>query len=433
MISPADGHMIASNRHRRMKADDIPCTRSVRLERVQSAIPRFIAWLDRYGETSFDHQSYFAGPIGGRAKQLYYRNKTLGTFAVAPMIISEAFFPFARKLFWHKQRFPIADAHYAMGFAMLARQTGESIYYDRAVRFLKVLEETRCPGYRNYCWGYPFDWVTRTGVMAAGTPLITTTPYAYEAFSYVYQIDGNKRWLDVMQSASEHAATDIRDKVLSQHSATAGYSPDDKQFDVVNASAYRAYLLTSAGQKFSRDDYLRIAERNLNFVLKSQRRDGSWPYAMDGVRDFVDHFHTCFVLKALAKLERLSGREDVRRAINAGVNYYARDLFDAEGLPTPFSHAPRVTIYRRELYDYAECINLAVLLEGQSSALHERLGSTVSDLLKHWQKDDGSFRSRKLVFGWDNVPMHRWAQAQLFRSLCSLLGRMRGVPEFSAP
>ena len=401
----------------------------MQVDMVQSAARRFIEWLDRFGETSFDYQSYFAGPIGGRAKQLYYRKKILGTLAVAPMIFSEAFLPSGRKLFWRKQRFPIADAHYAMGFAMLAKQTGESIHYDRAVRFLEVLEETRCPGYRHFCWGYPFDWVTRTGVMAAGTPLITTTPYVYEAFSYVYQIDGNRRWLRVMQSAAEHAATDIHDRTLSQRSATAGYSPCDTQGGVVNASAYRAYLLASAGRQFSRDDYLGIAERNMNFVLESQRPDGSWSYAMDGVRDFVDHFHTCFVLKALVKLERLLGHEDVHRAIKAGVDYYLRSLFDGDGLPKPFSKAPRLTVYRRELYDYAECINLAVLLKGRFPALEERLDSTVSDLLQHWQKDDGSFRSRRLLLGWDNVPMHRWAQAQLFRSLCFLLGRMRGTPE----
>jgi len=34
---------------------------------------------------------------------------------------------------------------------------------------------------------------------------------------------------------------------------------------------------------------------------------------------------------------------------------------------------------------------------------------------------DGSFRSRKLIFSWDNVPMHRWAQSQMFRSLAFYL------------
>ena len=30
---------------------------------------------------------------------------------------------------------------------------------------------------------------------------------------------------------------------------------------------------------------------------------------MDGVRDFIDHYHTCFVMKALAKIHALTGHE----------------------------------------------------------------------------------------------------------------------------
>ena len=399
---------------------------------ISTRVSRFIDWLVHYGETSYDHQSFFAGPIGGRAKSLYYRSPVLGVMAVAPMILCEAFFPATRQLFWHRQRFPIADAHYAMGFASLARLTGESKYYDQAVHFLTVLEGTRCPGYREFCWGYPFDWVTRTGVMAADTPLITTTPYVYEAFSDVHRIDGKQRWLDVMESTARHAANDIKDREVSPDAATAGYNPLDSQGGVVNASAYRAFLLMRAAADLSRDDYRRTAERNLNYVLGAQQADGSWFYATDGVRNFVDHFHTCFVLKALAKIEALTGHARCSRAIEAGVAYYVRNLFDDQGLPKPFAAAPRLTVYKRELYDYAECINLATLLRGRFSALDERLQTTLSDLLNHWQKPDGSFRARRLLLGWDNVPMHRWAQAQLFRSLSLLLGALEaayGAPE----
>ncbi len=390
-------------------------------EAIRQTLLRFVDWLDGYGEISHDHQSFFAGPIGGGAKALYYRKPKLGTLAVAPMIFCEAFVPATRRFFWHKQRFPIADAHYTMGFALLSQLTGEERYYQRAVHFLEVLEQTRCAGYRHYCWGYPFDWVTRTGVMAAGTPLITTTPYVYEAFSSVYRIDGKERWLEIMHSAAEHAANDIKDRDISADAASTGYNPLDTEGGVINASAYRAFLLMSAALQFSRDDYRRIAERNLNFVLQSQQPDGSWFYASDDVRDFVDHFHTCFVLKALAKIEALTGHEGCRKAIEAGVAYYVRHLFDDHGVPKPFSRAPRLTVYRQELYDYAECINLGVLLRGRFRELDDRLRSTLDDLLVHWVKRDGSFRSRRLLLGWDNVPMHRWAQSQVFRSLCFLL------------
>jgi len=151
--------------------------------KIGAAIGQFCGWLDRYGETSYDHQSFYAGKLGRGAKALYYRQPLVGTLAVAPMVFCEAFLPSARMLFWKPQRFPIADAHYAMGFAFLAQIFGTDNHYQRAVHFLQVLQGTRCRDYEDYCWGYPFDWETRTGTMKEGTPMITTLPYVYEAFS----------------------------------------------------------------------------------------------------------------------------------------------------------------------------------------------------------------------------------------------------------
>src|SRR5208282_1398364 len=146
-------------------------------------------------------------------------------------------------------------------------------------------------------------------------------------------------------------------------------------------------------------------------------------------RDFVDHFHTCFVLKALAKIEHVTGSAKCRTAIEQGVGYYVKNLFTPGGLPAPFSKAPRLTVYRHELYDYAECINVAVLLEGRFPELDKILAGVIADLLARWQKPDGSFRARRLLIGWDNVPMHRWAQSQMFRSLSFFLSQNVNKPE----
>lgn len=403
-------------------------------EPLQATILRFVQWLDGYGETSYDHQSFFVSKPGRAAKALYYRRRLLGTLAVAPMIAAEAFVPSARRFFWKRQRLPIADAHYAMGFALLSGITEERHYYERAVHFLEVLKQTRCPGYRHYGWGYPFDWETKNGTMREGTPLITTVPYAYEAFLAVYDIDKKPEWRDIMRSIAMHAIEDYHEIPTSATACSCSYNPDPHDpCGVINASAYRAFLLTRAGTDFSDSNYHTVAERNLNFVIESQNSDGSWFYATDGHRDFIDHFHTCFVLKALAKIEALTGSPECTRAIERGVDYYVKNLFDEQGLPKPFSRRPRLTVYRHELYDYAECINLAVLLNGRFPALDDRLASVIADL-PNWQKPDGSFRSRKLLVGWDNTPMHRWAQSQMFRSLCLLmhkeLSEVSNQPEY---
>ena len=117
------------------------------------------------------------------------------------------------------------------------------------------------------------------------------------------------------------------------------------------------------------------------------------------------------------------GHRGCHDAIERGVKYYSENLFDEHNLPRPFSKAPRLTVYRKELYDYAECINLGTLLRGRFAELDAVVDSTLNDIMTRWQKPDGSFRSRKLYLGWDNVPMHRWAQSQLFRSLCFFLSK----------
>jgi hypothetical protein len=407
-------------------------------DRVSDVLTDFTEWLRDFGETSCDYQSFFAGRVGARAKALYYRHRILGTAAVSPMIFFEAFLPSARRLFHHPTRFPIADAHYAMGFAFLYEATADSANLDKAVYFLSELKKSRCADFKEYCWGYPFDWVTRNGVIKKQIPLITTTPYVYEAFLQVYKIFENEKSErstpnaqrptsntqeergQILASIARHAAVDIKDFRTSETASSCSYTPFD-QGGVVNAAAYRAFLLTSASQVFDNDDYSKIAERNFNFVLESQNRDGSWFYAVDGVRDFVDHFHTCFVMKALAKIQALTGYEGCDEALTRGVEYYLKNLFDKDGLPKPFSKAPRLTVYKRELYDCAECINLCLLLRDRFPQLETTLETVVKGILKDWIKPDGSFRSRKLHLGWDNVPMHRWGQAQMFRSLAFYL------------
>lgn len=381
-----------------------------------TVIDRFVPWLAGFGTSSYDHQTLYSGRIGGTAKSLYYSRPRLGAIAVAPLVFCEAFAPGVRRVLGPKLRFPIADAHYAMGFGYLYRATGQRGHLQHMEAYLDALERTRCRGFDEYCWGYPFDWVTRNGTIKRDTPLITTTPYVYEAFLLGYEITGREDWLRIMASIARHAANDVKEFPVSADAASCSYTPFDGG-GVINAAAYRAFLLTSAARMFNQPAYRTAAQRNLAFVLDTQNPDGSWYYAVDGVRDFVDHFHTCFVMKALAKIHALTGHERTLAALERGVEYYLANLLDGDGLPKPFSKAPRLTVYKRELYDCAEAINLGVLLGGRFPRLNATLHTVIAAVLRDWVKPDGSFRARRLMVGWDNVPMHRWAQSQMFRSL----------------
>jgi hypothetical protein len=237
---------------------------------LRVVLDRFVVWLDAYGETSQDHQDFYASRVGRAAKNLYYRSPLLGKAAVLPMVVCEAFFPWTRRFYFPRMRLPISDAHFAMGYAALHHVTGERRHLDRALHFLEVLEQTRCPGYERHGWGYPFDWQTRGGILAQGTPLITTTPYCYEAFADVHRLSPEPGRREIMRSIADHVLLDYRDVELGPGVATCTYTPTGGE-RVVNASAYRAFTLFSAWREF-RDERYRRAKPELRPAVPVARR-----------------------------------------------------------------------------------------------------------------------------------------------------------------
>ena len=459
--------------------------------RLDSSIRSFVSWLDSYGDLSQDQYDFWANPSGQRAKRLAYHHRVAGLALAAPFVLLDAAIPRSRRVFRGRQRFPIADAHYAMGFFNLAAASpagqggapGPTAAPRGAAstpaapdsresriatgrRYLAALLASRVPGHANAGWGYPFAWEGWFGTFPAGTPFITTTAYVYEAFEQGYGLTGDPEYLEMMRSIARFAHEDLVDQEVAPGVWASSYGPLDRR-RVVNASAYRALLLTRAGLRFQREDWLEAARGNIAFVLQSQRPDGSWLYAEEERDRFVDNFHTCFVLKNLVKIAQATGGNPAiggaaaRTSVGAppagtgplagaaapgsalpasaaapdapgspildaareGYAFYKRNLLDDRGLPVPFAQTQRLNLVRRELYDLAEGINLALLMRGSDPEADSIAGRLLGELLENWTLPDGHFVSRITWFGHNTVPYHRWAQAQTFHALT------RAVPE----
>jgi len=376
---------------------------------------RHFAWREEYGSLSWDPYDFWAHPLGQRAKAAYYRHQRLGLPLIAPFVVLDTVAPRSRAAVGGRRRFPVADAHYAMGLCELARG-GTRAWLRRATPFLEALVEERCPAEAEYCWGYPFDWVTCVGTWPSGTPLITSTPYGYEAFEAAFALTGSDECLAIMESVGRFAFERIPATEVSAGVRASAYTPTDHR-RVVNASAYRGFLLAAAGTRFGHAEWVREARAAVAFVLRSQRLDGSWLYAMDGEDAFVDNLHTCFVLKNLVKYQRVVTDDAVADAVARGYEFYKASLLDDEHLPVPFAKAPRATLHVRDVYDYAEGINLALLLRNADPDARAIADALVGDILRHWVLDDGRFVSRQMLVGRNTVPYLRWGQAQTFRAL----------------
>jgi hypothetical protein len=386
------------------------------------AVEKFINWLKSNGYYSYDQYDFWSTGYGIKSKAIYYKTKIAGIPFVAPIFLAEIFYPKIRKSLVERKRFPIADAHFILGFLNLFEVTSDAKYLDEAKKVATDLLKTSVPGFSGYCWGYPFDWMTTRGLWTSGIPLITTTGYCYEAFIKLFKITNQNEYLDIAYSIFTFTLKDLKDTPIEKGISSGSYSPIDNS-QIVNANAYRSYVLIDGAKRFNNDEALQKATLNINFILKNQNEDGSWKYAINDERDnFVDHFHTCFVLKNLYKLNQVLNEERIDDVIKKGFDFYKKNLFDKTGSPKPFAKLSRVNIVKRELYDYAEGISLCLLMESSDKEAGKLAEHMVQEVIHLYQNKNGSFVTNVNLFNIENkIPYLRWAQAQLFFALTNYL------------
>ena len=215
---------------------------------------------------------------------------------------------------------------------------------------------------------------------------------------------------------------DLKDTPASGDSLAGSYHPNDNGM-VVNASAYRAFVLFEASKRFGLEDYVDKAWGNLKFILQNQRKDGSWLYAINSPTEaFIDHFHTCFVLKNLYKVNLVLKDNEVGQALKNGYEYYRRELFNQNGLPKSFAIQPRMQINQLEMYNVAEAISLGAILCDQIPEAFDLAYRLTLLLAKNFQHRDGYFLTRIYIGGLKHkLPFLRWPQAQLFYALTNML------------
>jgi hypothetical protein len=395
---------------------------------LRDSIEAFVRWLEHNGYASYDPYDVWGTKYGLISRRLYYRAPLLGIPLIAPILLMEIACPGLRRFIVRKQRFATAEAHLVLSFLNLYKLTGYSLYLERAQNLARELQRLAIPGFSGYCWGYPFDWQNYDGLYERNVPYITCTPYCFEAYAGLFEATADTHYLGICESIAQFIADDLRDSIVNDEAAAASYSPFDAT-KVVNASAYRAFVLCEASNRFGNDRFMEKAWRNLNFVLQSQRPDGSWLYAMDSRGEaFIDHFHTCFVLKNLFKINLRLQDPSVRKAIQNGYDYYRHTLFDRNDTPIPFAIRHRTQIVNCELYDFAEAITLGVLLRDHVSGAFDLALELAHKIAAAYQLPEGFFVTRVYRGGLRHTfPFMRWPQAQLFYALTNVIIALKGL------
>ena len=223
-----------------------------------------------------------------------------------------------------------------------------------------------CTGYQGYCWGLGFPHtVSRTLLHDANTPFSVITTYPLEAFIRFGQIAGASAFQCVVDGIYRFFDKDIQVMYEDDEVLATSYGPSRDRI-VHNAISYTMYAYSLlAGRRAYAEARIRKLYR---YLRKAQRPDGSWFYSSDS-QSFIDCFHSCILLKNLIKTNRTVPLDGCMDVVYAGYKYLHSCMLDTRHfLFKRFSVQNKPSLIKFDLYDNAEMLNLALMLEDRHVA-----------------------------------------------------------------
>ena len=302
-----------------------------------------------------------------------------------------------------------AIALVASGYARLGTAREDDTARAAARRWLDWLVEHSTADI-GLGWGYHFDVQTRFFSYKAETPNVIATTFAAHALLDGAELLDDGKYAD----AARESVRFLLERMLDDGGETPYFRYLASERELVhnaNVLACSVAARTAAVGGGLVDDRVPAAVRT---SLDAQRDDGSWPYAEGSSGDWVDNFHTGYVLEALGLCDQLDGR--VRPALERGFGYWERELFLEDGTPkyTPSS------LYPIDAHNYAQAVETRVSASGWRPDALERADRCASLLVERMLNPRGyvDFQQGRVLR--NRVPFVRWTTAPAFRALARL-------------
>ena len=181
-------------------------------------------------------------------------------------------------------------------------------------------------------WGYNFDWQSRAFFASRGTPTIVPTAFAAAAFLEGFELFAEENYLETARGVCAFITEDLNRISDSDDEVCFSYTPIDKNV-IFNASLLAGEVLAKTGALLRDENYLKLAEKTANFVIKRQAENGSWVYGAQSKHAWVDNFHTAYVLLSLFRLQNLIPGFRCDETIKRGLDYWLENFFLADGTP----------------------------------------------------------------------------------------------------
>jgi polysaccharide biosynthesis protein VpsJ len=303
----------------------------------------------------------------------------------------------------------------ARGFMRMHEATGEPAWRDKAEFALQWLIEHRSSGYSGACWGNHFDYQSRSSYVPKGLPSVVWTSLIGHAFLDAYEHLGDPGSLQVAVTSCEHILCDLN-KFSDGDSVCIGYFPG-QNLRVHNANTLGASLLARTYSHTRNESYRILAQQSIEYTARYQRPDSSWYYGEAANLQWVDNFHTAYVLDCFMHYTQSAGDGRYDNCMMKGYEYWKSTFFLENGTPRYYSHKTLPI----DIQCCSQAIDTLVFFSRRDPEALSLALKVAAWTIENMQDPDGHFYyrrySRYLV---NKTPTLHWGQATMLCALAAL-------------
>jgi len=298
------------------------------------------------------------------------------------------------------------------GYSKLYSITKESRYLGRLDYLLDLLDRLKSKGYSGNCWGYDFDWKSRTLFRPQGTPTIVNTSFIGHGLLDCYDLTGKAKALEMAIPIKEFILRDLH-RTTQGDSFCFSYTPIDHTV-VHNANLLGASVLARLARYCDDDRLTANALASMKYSMRYQREDGSWYYADTDKQRWIDSFHTGFNCQAIRYILNAGLAQEYGDSYRKGVDFYARNFFLDDGTPKYYHDR----VYPVDIHSPAQAI---CFFAGEENGYRDLTDRILCWMLRHMNSGRGYFYYRRGRLLTNRISYMRWSQAWVFLALTEYL------------
>jgi polysaccharide biosynthesis protein VpsJ len=307
----------------------------------------------------------------------------------------------------------------AWGYLLRHKTTQDSSQKAKALACLDWLIANKAPGHSGYSWGNHFDFVTRSGVNPAGSPIIVWTSLIGQAFLEAYEQTGDGRFLEVARGACAWILKLPREETPS--GTCLSYVPF-AQSSIHNSNMLGAAMLASTWRHTHEPELLEVARSAILYSCSRQRADGDWWYGEQAKYHWIDSFHTGYNLDSLKRYLDSTGDESFRDHFQRGLRYFRDVFFEPDGMPRYYHDKT----YPVDIQCAAQAIETLAFCSDEDPACLNLSLKVAEWTVDNMQDRKGCFYFRQYPMMKAKTPYIHWGQATMFKALASLLSKTGG-------